>query len=66
MSVAKVIEISAESNESIEAAIRTGIERAGQTVQGIQGAWIKEQQVLVQDGKVTGFRVHLNVTFKLV
>ena len=65
MSVAKVIEISAESEDSFEDAIRQGIKAAGKTVHGIKGAWVKEQQVVVKDNKITLFRVDLKVTFVL-
>ena len=63
MSVAKVIEISAESTKGFEAAIQEGIQRAGETVQNIKSAWIKEQQVLVQDNNVVNYRVNMMVTF---
>ncbi|MFO8003876.1 dodecin family protein [Thioalkalivibrio sp.] len=65
MAVAKVSEISAESNVSFEDAIQQGIDRASQTVRGIQGAWIKEQKVTVENGKVTAYRVDMKVTFVL-
>ncbi|HEX5056464.1 MAG TPA: dodecin family protein [Gammaproteobacteria bacterium] len=65
MSVAKIIEISADSQKSFEDAIRQGIERAGQTLKNIQSAWIKEQQVMVNDQKVAGYRVILKITFVL-
>lgn len=65
MSVAKVIEISAQSPESFEAAVKEGVERANETVKNIQSAWIKEQHVEVRGGKITGYRVHLKVTFIL-
>jgi flavin-binding protein dodecin len=65
MSVAKIIEISADSDKSFEDAIQQGIETAGKTVDDIKGAWIKEQQVLIDDGKIVGFRVDLKVTFVL-
>jgi flavin-binding protein dodecin len=65
MSVAKVIEISAESSESFEAAIREGIRRAGQTVNNIRGAWVKEQSVDVDGGAIAGYRVILKITFVL-
>jgi dodecin len=61
--IAKVIEITAESPISFEDAIGRGILKAGETVHGIRSAWVKEQQVKVEDGKVTGFRVDLKVTF---
>ena len=52
MSIGKVIEISASSPKSFEDAIRRGIARATETVKDIRGAWIKEQQVRVEDGKI--------------
>jgi flavin-binding protein dodecin len=63
MSVAKVIEISSASPSSFEDAIRRGIETAGKTVKGIQGAWISEQKIRVTDNKVTEFRVTMRVSF---
>lgn len=65
MSVAKIIEISAESPKSFDDAIRQGIERAGQTLQNIQGAWLKEQQVLIENQKIKAYRVILKITFVL-
>lgn len=65
MAVAKIIEITAASDESFEDAIREGISKASETVHNIKGAWVKEQQVVVADGKVDGFRVDLKVTFVL-
>ncbi len=65
MSVAKVIEISAASSESFEDAINAGLAKAGETVHGIRGAWVKEQSVTVQDGAVAEYRVDLKVTFVL-
>lgn len=65
MSVAKVIEISSESPDGFEAAIRSGIETAQRSVRRIEGAWIKEHKVVIEDGKITGFRVDMKVTFIL-
>jgi len=65
MSVAKVIEISATSPKSFEDAIRQGIARACETVDDVRGAWIKEQEVRLEDGKITEFRVNMKVTFVL-
>jgi dodecin len=65
VSVAKVIEITAQSPESFEDAIRQGISKAKQTVRNMSGAWVKEQSVALQDGEITGFRVDLKVTFLL-
>lgn len=65
MSVAKVIEITAESTQSFEDAVNTGIRRSAKTVENIQGAWVKELKVDVEDGKVTRYRVNMMVTFVL-
>jgi len=65
MSVARITEISSVSSQSFEAAIRDGIERASQTLRGITSAWVKEQRVTVEGGKITGYQVNLLVTFVL-
>jgi flavin-binding protein dodecin len=65
MSVAKIIEISSESSESFEHAIRSGIEKASKTVHGIKGAWVSEQKVHVEGGKIVSYRVNLRITFVL-
>jgi flavin-binding protein dodecin len=65
MSIAKIIEITAESTESFEAAVRDGIEAAGKSVRNIEGAWVKEHKVVVENGKITAFRVDMKVTFLL-
>lgn len=64
-SIAKVIEITAESSDSFDDAIRTGIAKAAETVHDIRGAWVDGQQVKVEDGKVVSYRVDLKVTFVL-
>ena len=63
MSVAKVLEISASSNNSFEDAIQTGISRVNTSVDQVQGAWIQEQKVVVEAGKITEYRVNMKVTF---
>ena len=65
MTVAKVIEISAESNESFEAAVSQAIAKASKSVHNIKSAWIKEQQVKIENNKVVAYRVDLKVTFVL-
>jgi flavin-binding protein dodecin len=65
MSVAKIIEISSESTSSFEDAIHQGIETGAKTVRNIQGAWVKEQSVVVENGKIVKYRVVLKVTFVL-
>lgn len=63
MKVAKVIEISAESDVSFEAAIHNGISKAAESVHDIKSAWVKEQKVKVEDGHIVRYRVDLKVTF---
>jgi flavin-binding protein dodecin len=65
MSVARVTEISSQSARSFEDAIRQGLRRANATLRNVTGAWIKEQQVQVADGRITGYRVNMLVTFIL-
>lgn len=63
MSVAKVVELTASSPTSFEDAVKNGIEKAGETLRNIQGAWVSEEKVEVEDGKITEFRVTLRITF---
>ncbi len=65
MSVAKVIEISAESKKSFEDAIQRGVREASKSVKNIKNAWVKDQEVVVANGKVEKYRVALKVTFIL-
>ena len=65
MSVARVIEISSTSEKSFEDAINQGIARANETLRQVKGAWIKEQQVDIENGKIVKYQVNLLVTFIL-
>jgi dodecin len=65
MSVATVTEISATSEQGFEDAVKQGIERANKTLRNIQGAWVKDKNVMIQDGNITGYKVNLEVTFVL-
>jgi len=65
MSVAKIVEINAASTVGFEDAVKVGVEKAAQTLTGIRGAWIQEQTVIVEDGKVMEFRVNMKVSFIL-
>ena len=63
MSVAKVVELTASSPTSFEDAVKNGIEKASETLRNIQGAWVSEEKVDVEDGKISAFRVTLRITF---
>ncbi|MDQ3428328.1 MAG: dodecin family protein [Actinomycetota bacterium] len=65
MSVARITELSATSQTSFEDAIQQAINRATSTLRGVEGAWIKDQNILIQDGNITGYKVNLAVTFVL-
>ena len=65
MSVARVTEIIASSKKSFEDAVDTGVERACKTLKNVSGAWVQDQKVVIEDGKVTEYRVTLKVTFVL-
>jgi dodecin len=65
MTVARITEISSISKKSFEDAIAQGISRANKTLKNVKGAWIKDQEVTIDKGKVTGYKVTLKVTFVL-
>jgi flavin-binding protein dodecin len=64
-SVAKISEISAQSEKSFEDAIHVGIARASKTIRNITSAWVKEQRLEVNDGRIVNYQVNLLLTFIL-
>jgi len=65
MSVARVTEIIASSKKSFEDAVETGVTRACKTLDNVTSAWVKDQSVVVEKGKIKEYRVNLSVTFVL-
>ena len=65
MSVARVTEIISGSSKSFQDAIEDGIERANKTLKNIEGAWVKDQSIIMDNGKIKEYRVVLKVTFIL-
>lgn len=65
MTIAKISEISATSTESFEDAIQQGIARATKTLRNVKSAWIKEQHVRIEKGRLSEYQVNLAVTFVL-
>ena len=65
MSVARVTEIISSSTKGFEDAVSSGVARANKTLNGIQGAWVKDTKVSVTDGNITEWRVVLKITFIL-
>ncbi len=65
MSVAKITEITSTSDKSFEDAVTSGIERANKTLKNITSAWVADQNVSVENGKISSYNVRLKVTFVL-
>ncbi len=65
MTVASVTEISATSPEGFEEAIREGVDRATKTLRNVEGCWVKDMNVLIENGNIQGYKVNLAVTFVL-
>jgi flavin-binding protein dodecin len=65
MSVARVTEIVAASPKSFDDAIKAGIARAAKTLNNVKGAWVQDQELILDDGNIKEYRVHMKVTFVL-
>ena len=65
MTVARITEISSVSASSFQDAIEQGVQRANKTLKNVKGAWVKDQEVTIDNGKITGYKVILKVTFIL-
>ena len=65
MSVARVTEIIATSPKSFEDAIQKGVRRSAKTLKNVKSAWVKDQSVDIKQGKISAYKVILNVTFVL-
>jgi dodecin len=65
MSIARVTELSATSETGFEDAINQAVDRATKTLRGVEGAWVKDQNVLIENGNIVGYKVNVEVTFEL-
>ncbi len=65
MAVARITEIISGSRKSFQDAIETGIERANKTLKNVEGAWVKDQSLILENGKIKEYRVILKLTFIL-
>jgi flavin-binding protein dodecin len=65
LSVATVTEISAISETGFEDAVQQAIARANKTLRNIEGVWVKDQNIMIENGNITGYKVNLEVTFVL-
>lgn len=65
MSIARITEISSTSTKSFEDAIQGAVARATKTLRNVRGAWVKEQQIKIEEGKIVEYQVNLMITFVL-
>jgi flavin-binding protein dodecin len=65
MSIVKMVELSSQSPDSWEDATRQAVERAAQTLRNIRSVWVKEFEAVVENDRVTQFRVILKIAFQL-
>ena len=65
MSIARITEISSTSKKSFEDAIQSGVTRATKTLRNVRSAWVKEQQIRIDQGKIVEYQVNLMITFVL-
>jgi len=65
MSIARVTELSSSSTKGFEDAIEKGIKRANESLDNVQGAWIRDQKIVCKDGKIDEYRVNMKVSFVL-
>ena len=65
MSIVRTTEISSSSEKSFEDAIKKGVKRYAKTIDNVEGAWIKEQKVVIEDGEIAEYRVSMKVSFVL-
>jgi flavin-binding protein dodecin len=65
MSVARVTELSATSETGFEDAINEAVARATKTLRGVEGCWVKDLNVMIENGNITGYKVNVEITFML-
>lgn len=65
MAVARVTKITASSPTSFQEAVNEGLGRAAQTVRGITGLKVVSQKAKVEGGRISEYRVTMEVTFVL-
>ncbi len=65
MSVARVTELSATSDQSFEDAVNMAVKRATQTLRNVESAWVKDMNVLIENNSIQGYKVNLAITFVL-
>ena len=65
MAVARVTKLTASSSKGFDDAVERGIKRAAKTLRGLTGLHVVEQKAKIDKGKITEYRVTMEVTFVL-
>jgi flavin-binding protein dodecin len=65
MTIARVTELSAISEQGFEDAINQAVSRATKTLRGVEGCWVKDMNVMIEDGNIVGYKVNVEITFQL-
>jgi flavin-binding protein dodecin len=65
MSIARVTELSAVSEKGFEDAINQAVARVTKTLRGVEGCWVKDMNVLIEDGNIVGYKANVAITFVL-
>jgi dodecin len=65
MTIARVTELSAISEQGFEDATNKAVARATKTLRGVEGCWVKDMNVMIEDGNITGYKVNVEITFQL-
>jgi len=55
--------LSATSDQSFEDAINLGVNRATSTLRNVESAWIKDMNVMIENGNIAGYKVNMAITF---
>jgi hypothetical protein len=63
MSFAKTIEMSSESKKGFHDAVEQGVKRATTTLENVRSVWLKDEEVIVENGAISAYRAHLKATF---
>ena len=65
MSMVKVIEVIAESKKSWDEAAENAVKEASKSVRNVKSLYVQEMQAIVEDGKITKYRLNAKITFVL-
>lgn len=65
MSVARITEVTSTSKKSFDDAVEDGVKRACETLKNVKSAWVTDQEVSIDDGKITEYKVRMKITFVL-